>query len=192
MEELISFLCAIAAKHGWPLSKECIAYLRKVIKKRALKKGELLLEGGQTCKNIYFIKTGLLKCYYLIREKEVVDWFMTVGETVVSIESFYDQIEGDEFMKALEDSELYYITYEELEFMYRTFVEFNVVGRALTIKYLKMWHQEVKDIRMLSSDERYRNFLEKQAHIVNRIDVQDVASHLDMTRETLSRARAKI
>ncbi len=46
---------------------------------------------GDVCKNLYFISEGLLKCYYIHRNQEVCDWFFGRMETVVSIDSFYDQ-----------------------------------------------------------------------------------------------------
>jgi CRP-like cAMP-binding protein len=76
--------------------------------------------------------------------------------------------------------------------MYRTFVEFNVVGRVLTNKYLRIWHRQARNIRMLTAEERYQFLLENQPELINRVPVQDLASYLDMSRETLSRMRGRI
>jgi CRP/FNR family transcriptional regulator, anaerobic regulatory protein len=189
MEDLLSLLNAIATQHGWPLSKACLAHLRKIIKPKTLKKDEFLLSAGETCKNLYFIKRGLLKCFYILHDREVCDWFFGEGETIVSIDSFYDQLPSKDFIRALEDCELFYISFEELDYLYRTFVEFNVVGRVLTNKYLRIWHKQARNIRMLTAEERYAFFLETQHQLANRIPVQDLASYLDMARETLSRKR---
>lgn len=192
MEELLLFLNNVATLHGWPLSEKCLAYLRTIIQEKKLKKDEILLRPPDVCTNLYFIREGLLKCYYLLRGNEVCDWFFGEGETVVSIDSFYDQLPSIEFIQSLEDCILYYITHEELEYLYRTFVEFNVVGRVLTNKYLRIWHRHAKNIRMLSAEERYQLLLDTQPELVRRVSVQDLSSHLDMRRETLSRVRGKI
>src|ERR1700726_105605 len=118
MEELLSFLNEISSAEGWPLSAGCLEYLRKTIKRRSVKQKENLLEPGQVCKNLYFIKKGLLKCYYMHGKKEVSDWFFGESETVVSIDSFYDQVPGKDFIQALEDCELLYVSYDELQYLY--------------------------------------------------------------------------
>lgn len=192
MEELLSFLNVIASTEGWPLSAECLAYLRKIIKTRTLKEGELLLSAGEICSNLYFIRKGLLKCYYIVHQQEVCEWFFGELETVVSIGSFYDQVPGEDFIRALKDCELFYITYEELNYLYRTFVEFNVVGRVLTNKYLRIWHRQARNIRMLTAEERYLFLLKTQPELINLVPVRDLASYLDMSRETLSRMRGRI
>lgn len=192
MEELLSFLNVIASTEGWPLSAECLAYLRKIIKTRTLKEGELLLSAGEICSNLYFIRKGLLKCYYIVHQQEVCEWFFGELETVVSVGSFYDQVASEDFIRALKDCELFYITYEEFNYLYRTFVEFNVVGRVLTNKYLRIWHRQARNIRMLTAEERYLFLLKTQPELINLVPVRDLASYLDMSRETLSRTRGRI
>jgi len=192
MEELLSFLNQIASLEGWPLSADCLAHLRSIVKKTSLKEEEYLLKAGEVCKNLYFIKRGLLKCFYIVHNKEVSDWFFGELETVVSIDSFYDQVPSEDFIQALEDCDLFYITYEELGYLYRTYIEFNVVGRVLTNKYLRIWHRQARNIRMLTAEERYLFLLEKQPELIMKVPIQDLASYLDMTRETLSRMRGRI
>ncbi|HVU57992.1 MAG TPA: Crp/Fnr family transcriptional regulator [Puia sp.] len=190
MEQLLFFLNSIASAEGWPLSKECLSYLRDIIKSRTVKEGEYLLKAGEICSNIYFIQKGLLKCYYLLGDSEVSDWFFGEAETVVSIDSFYDQAPSKDFIQALEDCELFYITHDEYNYLNRTFIEFNVVGRVLTNKYLRIWHHQARNIRMLTARERYAFLLEHQPELVLRVPIQDLASYLDMSRETLSRIRS--
>jgi len=192
MEELLWFLNDVAAKNGWPLSAQCLAHLRKIIKKQEVMSEEVLLRPPQVCEHLYFIKKGLLKCYYMLHGQEVCDWFFGEMETVVSIDSFYDQLPSIDFIQAIEDCILYYITYRELDYLYQNYVEFNVVGRVLTNKYLRIWHKQAKNIRMLTAEERYQFLLDTQPGLVNRVSIKDLSSHLDMARETLSRVRGRI
>jgi CRP-like cAMP-binding protein len=192
MEEVISFLNEIAKAEGRQLSPRCIKYLKTIIKKKNLKQDEHLLVAGEVCENLYFIKKGLLKCYYILRGKQVCDWFFGEMETVVAVDSFYDQILSLDFIQALEDCELLYITYDELNYLYRNFVEFNAVGRVLTHKYFRIWHRQARNIRMLSKEERYRLLMATQPDLINRVPVRDLASFLDMNKDTLSRMRSRI
>ena len=192
MEKVIAFLNEIAKAEGHPLTPACVAYLRKTIKTKVVDKDEHLLKEGEICENLYFIASGLLKCYYLLRGKKVCDWFFAENETVVAVDSFYDQIPSTDFIQALEKCLLFYITFQELAYMYRTFVEFNVVGRVLTHRYFRIWHRQARNFRLLTKDERYRLLLETQPDLVRRVPVGDMASFLDMVPETLSRIRSRL
>ncbi|HEV9038390.1 MAG TPA: hypothetical protein VGQ51_17260 [Puia sp.] len=61
-------------------------------------------------------------------------------DTVVAIDSFYDQTPGGDYIQALKDSELYYISFHELDYLFDHFPEFNFVGRMLTNKYRNPRH----------------------------------------------------
>jgi CRP/FNR family transcriptional regulator, anaerobic regulatory protein len=186
MDEIILFLSGI-----YPLSPECIAYLKRAIRKRMVKKDQIILEIGEVCQNLYFIKKGVLRCFYFVGEKEVSDWFFWEGETVVSIESFYDQAGSEDCIQALEDCELYYISFQELEYLYQHYIEFNIIGRVLTIKYLRVFHQHARNIRKLSAADRYHYLLRTQPDLVQRIPLGPLASWLNREPETLSRMRAR-
>jgi CRP-like cAMP-binding protein len=186
MQELLDYLHSIH-----PLSEALRSHLTRVVKIREIRKRELLLKAGQVDREIYFIRKGLLRCYYLKDEKEVSSWFMKEGDTIVSIESFYDQVESYENIQALEDSELYYIRFEELEEIYHQFPDFNFIGRELTVKYLKLWAQQLYGIRMLSAEERYLYLRERQPEILLRVPSKYLASYLDINEITLSKIRGK-
>jgi CRP/FNR family transcriptional regulator, anaerobic regulatory protein len=192
MEELIKFLCTTSANAGWALSLGCLDRLSHIVKMTSLKKDEFLLREGQMCKNLYFIQSGLLKCYYFSDDTQVSDWFLGENECAVAVESFYDRIPSQDFIQALEDTDLFYITFDDLENLYRDFVEFNVIGRIFTNRYLRIWHRQARNIRMLTAEERYAFLLANQPELINRVSVRDLASYLDMSRETLSRMRGRI
>jgi CRP-like cAMP-binding protein len=193
MKELLEFLCSTAEAAGWPLSEGCLKRLSEIVKTTSLKRDEFLLREGQVCKNLYFIHKGLLKCFYVLHDDiPVSDWFFGEMETIVSIDSFYDQVPSEDFIQALEDTDLFYISYDDLESLYKDFIEFNVIGRILTNKYLRIWHRQARNIRMLTAEERYLFLLAKQPELINRVPVRDLASYLDMSRETLSRMRSRI
>ena len=168
--------------------------LEQKVQFRKLEKGEFILQAGEVCRHIYFISKGLLRCYYLSgkdNEEEVSTWFMKEADACVSIDSYYDQVESYEFIHALETTEVFFISYDELEAAYRDYVDFNVVGRILTLKYLKEWARQLRGIRKLSATERYLALEERDPELVLRVPGMYLASYLDMASETLSRIRGK-
>jgi len=184
MEDLLDFLNGI-----YPFPPGLKDELTPMIKSLRLSEKEYLLRAGEVCKNIYFIRKGLLRCYYLKETKEVSAWFLKEVDTIVSVESFYDQLPSYEFIQALEDCELFYISFDELEEIYGKYLEFNVIGRKLTTHYLKMWTRQLRYLRSMSALERYKELLAKEPELLLRVPLKLLASYLDMEPETLSRMR---
>ena len=185
MENLITYLNSIH-----PLSDGANTYLIKNLKLFEIEKKQFLLKDGHVCKNIYFVNKGLLRCFYIKNDKEVNSWFMKEGDVIISVESFFTQTVSYENIQALEDSVLYFISFEELQFMYKNFLEFNFVGRILTEKYYKLSEQRLYSLRMQRASEKYRFLMSHFPQIIQRVPCKYIASYLSITEETLSRIRA--
>lgn len=185
MEELIAFL----GKYH-EMTPGLIEHLRKIIKFRKVKKWEFLLQPPETSNEIYFVAKGLFRGYYLKKDgTEVSAWFMGEGKLICSIPSFYEHIPSFEFICALEDAEVFYITFDELQAVYDTYMEFNYIGRTLITEYLISWAWQLYNIRMMSALERYEWLLTNVPDVVERVLNKYVASFLDITEYTLSRVR---
>jgi CRP-like cAMP-binding protein len=185
MEQLLAFLHSIH-----PLSAALRDQLLQVVRWRSVSRKCFVLKPGHFNRNMCFITRGLLRAFYLEGDTEVSSWFMKEGDICVSIESFYDQRESYESIQALEDTELFYIDYEALEALYQEHAEFNAIGRVLTIKYLKLWAQQLYAIRMKSARERYDWLTSYHPDLLQRVPQKYIASYLDVTPETLSKIRS--
>ena len=96
MEEVLQLLNLVQSIPV-PLREHLVTILRQ----KKLKKREFLLRAGEVCRNIYFIRKGMLRCYYLKDDMEICSWFMKEGDLVISIESFYGQTASKEYLQAL-------------------------------------------------------------------------------------------
>jgi len=178
----------------YPLQEGLIEELVQLSVYKELQPKKLLLKPGETCKNLYFIHQGLLRCYYIKRNKnkngedqEVCTQFMRENDTCVSVRSFYSQTPGKEYMQALEPCKLSYITYENLEKVYLKYMDFNYNGRKLTIKYLVEWTDQLENIRFLKGSERFEELLKRDPELLGRVPQKYLASYLGVTPTSLSR-----
>ena len=187
MEELIKYINTI-----YPVSPELRDLLLRVVHFKTVPKREFLLKAGKVSHYLCFISKGLLRAYYEKDGAEVSAWFMTEGDFIVSIESFYEQRASYESIQALEDTEFFYIEYKELEYLYQHFIEFNFIGRVITIKYLTLWAKQLFSIRNQTAEERYRWLLANRPEIALRVAAKYIASYLDITEVTLSRIKNNI
>lgn len=186
MEQLLQFLESI-----YPLSDGLKLHLGSIIKAKELQRKDFLLKAGHICKHVCFIKRGLLRCFYIRDEAEVCSWFMKEGDVIYSVESFLLQKTSYESIQALEDTLVYYIDYTELQHIYRTYAEFNFIGRVLTEKYYALSEQRLYSLRMQRGLERYEYMVNNFPELTKRIPLKHLASYLGMTEVWLSKVRGK-
>lgn len=185
MEELLAFLQSI-----YPFPPGLLEHLRKIIRYKKVKKGEILLRPGQISRHIYFVKKGFLRAYHITEKGvEVSAWFMDEGKLIVSITSFYDQLPSIETIHALESCELYYISFDELEQIYETFRDFNTNGRKLIQRYLVMWAWQLYGLRMNDAATRLDWLLKNEPAWLLRAPQKYLASFLDITYARLSQVK---
>ena len=186
MQQLLDFLSSIH-----PLSPALQEHLATILKVKEPGKKDFLLKAGHICRTIHFVERGLLRCFYIKGEIEVCSWFMKEGDVIISIESFFQQKESYESIQALEDCTLYYITYAELQAVYREFPEFNFIARALTEKYYTLWAQQLYALRMNQAPERYQWLLDNHPGLILRVPAKFLASWLGITEVMLSMIKGR-
>jgi CRP/FNR family transcriptional regulator, anaerobic regulatory protein len=117
---------------------------------------------------------------------------MKEGDVTISVRSFYERSPSMEFIEAIEQTILLYITYDELQLAYQLFPEFNTIGRMLTEKYYVLSEERLLGIRNKKATDRYKFLLKYHPEIILRAPVQHIASYLDIDKATLSRLKSKL
>ncbi|NLU94863.1 Crp/Fnr family transcriptional regulator [Chitinophaga sp. Ak27] len=158
----------------------------------SFKKKEQILREGEICNYLYFVEHGLLRAYYLKDGEEISSLFMEEGDFVISVLSFYKRQASHEFIVALEDCQLCGFHYDDLNYLYRKHVEFNLIGRILTEAYFCLAEERLIGMRKSNAEERFRFLLDKKTDLIARIPGKDLATYLGVTPETLSRMRSAI
>lgn len=174
-----------------PMSPELIDRLAENLKTISLREGEHLLVAGQVCENVYFVEKGLLRSISLQGGKEITNWFMGENDVVFAVKSFIRQTASTESIQALEDCILHYITYKELQEIYRNFSEFNWHGRVLTEDYYVQNMDRTAMLANSKGDHRYRLLLENQPEYANRVQNEYLASYLGVSVRTLQRIKER-
>ncbi len=179
MEELIVFLHSIA-----PLSPKLEKWLRKIIKKYEYKEGNIILEPGKKCDKIFFVIMGLVRIYHVLNGQEVSDWFIKEGDVCISVGSFFDQSDSEEFLVALEDCECWGINFEELEKTFTKFIEFNIHGRKISNHYYAELYRRSSALKRQTPYRKYEMLIDGNQSFLKRISPDHMASYLDVGRTT--------
>jgi CRP-like cAMP-binding protein len=180
----------------YPMTPGLVSDINQVVEFIKPKRMEYLLQPGQVCERLYYIHKGLLRCYYELTDeetgqtKEVSTWFMRERDTCVSVESYYLQEPSYEYIQTLEHSELFSIKKADLDALFLKHLEFNYIGRLLTINYLVDWVRQINGIRKLKVADRYEALRKRDPELLQRVPQKYLASFLDTTPETLTRIRS--
>ncbi len=185
MDIVIQFLNSIH-----PLEPELNHHLGQVIRHRNVKKSEFLLMAGQVCTKIYFIESGMLRAFCAEGEKEKCCWFMQENDVVISVESFLRQVPSHEWIQALEDCSVYYISYREYKSMCEKWPSFNFIRAQILEAYYIQSEERLRSMRSRSAVERYHFILERFPTLLQRVQYRYIASYLGLTDEHFCRIRA--
>jgi CRP-like cAMP-binding protein len=186
MDQLLQFLDSI-----FPLSPELREHLNRILKTRIFPKKAFLLKAGHISRNIYFIEKGLVRCFYMLGEKDISSWFMKEGDVIVSVDSFFGHIKSSENIQTLEETIAHYISSEELEEIYNRFIYFNIHGRKILTHYYRLSEQRTISMRSLKAKERYVYLLSQSPELLQRVPRKYLASYVGVAEATFSHINGK-
>ena len=190
MEEFVMMLEKIK-----PMSEDLREHLLQIMVEREVRKNEFLVRAGQINSHVYFIKKGLVRCYYKKEDartgtnREISIHFFMENDIIASTWSFIHQKPGSEWMVALEDCTVGMLGFADLEKAYALFPELNLHGRVMTQKYSTLWYTLLRGIRTQTAKERYQFLLEYFPLLHQRIPDKYLASYLGINAVTLSRIK---
>lgn len=186
MDQLINQLSQIT-----PVSLEAKAELVNLITKKTVAKNSYLLKAGQTCRNLYFLEKGLLRGVTNQNGKDITTWFACSHELVTSMDSFTAQEPSKESIEAIEDSQLYCLSYLDLQTLFNKFSEFNFIGRQLMEKNYIQLEQRTASLQFQTATDRYLNLINQSPQLLQQVPLGMIASYLGISQATLSRIRNK-
>ena len=174
------------------LSDEERRALSDILVERKVRKKQMVVEDGQVCHYMVYVCKGLLRQFYIKNGREITEHFTCEGNIAYCIESIFKNKPSHLMMEALENSELCLIPYTglvELSLSYKGIAEWL---RHFLENNLILHQVKADSWRFESARERYERFLREFPTVAGRASVNDMASYLLMTPESLSRVRSAV
>lgn len=174
-----------------PLSLKSRSAMATVLQPMRFSKGHSLLRPGGVCNYLYFIEAGLTRTWYLKNGKDVTDWISTEGTISVSIISFLTRQPDIRGIELLEPSEIWALSYSDLNQLYDSYPEIDRLGRLLISAGVVQLQKRFDDLHFVSAQDRYSELIARSPSLLQRVPLSMIASYLGISQETLSRMRAK-
>ncbi|UQB67194.1 Crp/Fnr family transcriptional regulator [Epilithonimonas zeae] len=175
------------------VSEDELKIILSFFKPLKLKKNEFLVSQRQTSQRTFFVGKGCLRIFFINEEgQEATRYFAFENLFATALVSFITGETSDEFIQAVEASEILYITHDDFylllekvpqwEKFYRYYLENAYVNNTKRL------------MSFLTKDaaEKYRELLSESPFIVKRLPNKMVASYLNISQETLSRVKSRI
>ena len=146
---------------------------------------------GHTCRNIYFVKKGLLRIYYFKDGRDVSESFQTENSLVARADSLFDAQPSQKGIQAIEETELVAINSTKLFELYDEHHDIERLFRKIYEQAYVNTVKRIESMQFFTAEERYRKIMENNADVLLRIPLKHIASYLGISQVSLSRIRSK-
>jgi CRP-like cAMP-binding protein len=157
-------------------------------KTKRIRKNELLLTEGNTCKDLVFVQEGCLRLYYLSGDMEVSVWFAFKNSSAIDIYSFISEKPAGNFLQAIEDSEILFLPKAELLKLYGVHPKIQELMRNWWEDAILVLIDRFTALQRDSAEKRYLDLLAKPAYL-QKIPQKYLASFIGVTPTSLSRIK---
>lgn len=175
------------------LNEEQLAAVLSLFKPLTATKNQLLLEKNRVADRIFFIHKGCLRLYYSNEDHSISTRFMAFEHTfLTSIVSFISREPAQEYIQAVETSQLLVISYRDFFRLRETIPAWDKMYIYILEYGLTVITSKLSSLLTQNALERYRNLLKNNPELIQRLSNVNLAAYLNISPETLSRLKSQI
>ncbi|WP_214447197.1 Crp/Fnr family transcriptional regulator [Flavihumibacter rivuli] len=178
------------AKKGIILDEEETSLLQSSFRIRQYKRNQFILQQGDISRHESFVVSGLARMYLVDRNgRDHIVYFGIEDHWIGDLRSHYLEKPSDYNIECIEPTLVLQINKNELEVLSEKIPKLTKFFLILYRNSI-IWH-ESRTVSALSKTtlQRYQDFREKYAHLEQRVPLQQIASYLGVTPQSLSRIR---
>ena len=165
--------------------------IKSSFKPHSLLKGEFFLKEGTVSRNVGFLHKGLVRYFVHKDGEESTFEFTSEGEFIGDYQSFRNTSVSVQNIQAIEDCELLIIDYPNIQNIYNTTKNGNLIGRQIITHRFEIMVNQILEVYMQNHEDRYRSFIDKYYGLTQRIPQYLIASYVGVKPESLSRIRRR-
>jgi CRP-like cAMP-binding protein len=152
----------------------------------------ILLNEGEISRYGYFIRKGCMRLWFNNKGKDITFQFFFENQGISSIESFRSGQPSLFSIESVEPCTILRISRVNFEKIFMDNPEYreainDIIFDRLTF-YSRLFMSYIKN----TPEERYRELLENEPHIIKRVPQHYIASYLGITSVSLSRIRNRV
>lgn len=169
------------------INKEDYQLLAEKFNTRHFKKREHLVMPGQTEKEMFFIKSGVLMYNFEVNGKVNVLGFAYLPSFCFIPESFMLQKPSKYYLTCLTNSELECITFSDLQKLFDQSQPIERLFRKLSDSVIIGLINRQIELRSTSIEERFKAFCQRSPHLLQLVPHKYIASYLSIDSTNFSK-----
>jgi CRP-like cAMP-binding protein len=184
-EQLIAFLQLFST-----IPAEEQELISAVFRPMSLNEGDYLQRGGQVCRQLFFICSGVLRIV-IVNDKgvEVTHYFLKQNQFCTILNSFNTETVAEESIQAACTAEVLAVTKSDLLALYEKLPYVQTLINQIIQQGLLDKIRIRNTYLGQDSSTRYKLFMMQQPDIALQVSLGDIASYLGITPQSLSRIR---
>jgi len=159
----------------------------------AYRKGDQMEREGDPAHWFAFVESGCFKYVnYSSDDREHITWVSFEGEFVVDYPTFLYGRPAQTTIVAMMPSRVFRVTDEQMRQFFSQSMETMKLRAIIAEHILGQFRLRYIDLHCTTPRERYDQLMQRCPGIVEHLDLQDIASFLNVTPKTISKIRKEI
>ena len=173
-------------------------FIRSKFKSKSVKKGEIIHYAGDVFSEVWYIKSGLARSYFIDNNGKDFTWQLYFNDESMSkinlfmddSVSYYEQSGSLVSFEVLEDAEFFVISIKDLDKIFDMNMKWQHFGRMMIHDtWYASTYKRVLSLMGENAEERYARLLKEYPTIFDKVKSYHIASYLGIAPQTLSKLR---
>lgn len=173
------------------LDEQEVDLIKSSFKPFFLTKGTFFLRAGEINKHVGYLNNGLVRYFVYKDDEESTFEFTKEGEFIADYQSFNNKTASLQNIQAIEDCEMLIINYTDLQALFSTIKNGNLIGRQVIEHRFDVMVNQLLAVYMQNHEDRYKSFVEHYSDLTQRIPQYLIASYVGVKPPSLSRIRRR-
>jgi CRP-like cAMP-binding protein len=176
-----------------PMQDSDMELLFPILQSKQVKKHDYLLKEGEICRNVYFLINGFFRMFYVDYDGNEINYRFTQKDNfLVDFQSFLTQRPSHFFWQAMQEAELFVLSYHDMHRLYAASPTWNNFGRLIAERVYLQLNERVEMLLFMTPEERYKFLLDTQPELFTQVSQFHLSSYLGVKPESLSRLRKRL
>lgn len=175
----------------YPVSDTSVKKLSDRCEIVSFKKKDLIIRDNEVNRYLYIIKNGIVRGGFRYNKLEDTVLFGMEGDAIASAHSLRFDLPSPFFYEAITDVDALRIKFEEFNKLIISDTDLQMWWQTYLVDGMYAFEHKYAYFAMKDSYNRYITFIGMRPKLTKKVPIKYIAQYLNISRETLSRIRAK-